>query len=207
MVQRWLKAGGVAALGFGLVIAAVPVALAQPSTKTVRLVLVRGERTETCSDGAAMARSVSARLGRDVFAESAAESIEGVIQHEGGRWEARLYVRDAHGGLVGSRTLASESPDCAALDAAVTLAIALVIDPEAAFRPPPPAEPSISPARTPVLVPGPAASEAVPARAPALPPSTIAPALPPSCRPRRGVRVRAGGVARADGSQMAHAEA
>jgi len=101
----------------------------------VRLVWVLGERTQGCGDRATIARRVVERLGRDVFSESASRSIEGVVQHEGDRWDAHLYVRESNGSLFGSRYLTSTAPDCTALDAAATLAIALAIDPEAAARP------------------------------------------------------------------------
>ncbi|MGA3119651.1 MAG: hypothetical protein ABSF69_02680 [Polyangiaceae bacterium] len=104
------------------------------SDSQIRLVWVLGERTEGCGDGATIARRVAERLGRDVFSDTARRSIEGVIQHEGEHWDVHLYVRAADGSLAGSRYLTSTSADCAALDAAVTLAVALVIDPDAASR-------------------------------------------------------------------------
>ncbi len=111
----------------------------------VRLVWVRGEGTDGCSDGAAMARRVSLRLGRSVFSDSALVRIEGVIEREGAQWRAQLYMRGADGHLEGVRHLTSDAPDCDALDAAATLAVALAIDPEAALRPPPSQAPSPPP--------------------------------------------------------------
>jgi hypothetical protein len=120
----------------------IAVALAQgpcaradtPAQPSVRLVWVREQNTEGCSDGAALVRSVSARLGKNVFSDSAPTSIEGVIEHAGQAWQAHLYLRGADGHLAGVRHLSSEGPDCSALDAAATLAIALAIDPQAALR-------------------------------------------------------------------------
>jgi hypothetical protein len=83
-----------------------------------------------------MARRVSARLGKNVFSDSAPTSIEGVIEHVEQGWRAHVYMRGADGRLAGVRHLSSEGTDCAALDAAATLVIALAIDPEAALRPP-----------------------------------------------------------------------
>jgi hypothetical protein len=125
--------------------------------ESFRLVWIRGERTESCADGSAIARRVSARLGREVFTESATRSIEGVIQHEGQHWEAHIYARDEKGKLIGSRDILNDGQDCASLDAAVTLAIALTIDPEAALRP------------APALAPAPASASA----------SALAPVCPP----------------------------
>ena len=141
-----------------------------------RLVWVRGERTESCAGAAAIMQGVSQRLGKNVFSESALRSIEAVLQHEGDLWEVHIYVRDADGKLNGSRILTSRTPTCASIEAAATLAIALAIDPEAAFRPPPPTSPSPSapaPAPTPAPTPAPAPAPA-PALAPPLPP-------PPHC--------------------------
>jgi hypothetical protein len=137
MERRDMRVWPLALLAAAGVVAASPVARAETEpTETVRLVWVRGERTESCEDGAAIARRVVARLGKNVFSESSPRSIEGVIQHEGEHWEAHLYVRDSGGILVGSRDLSSEGPDCGAIDAAATLAIVLTIDPDAALRPP-----------------------------------------------------------------------
>jgi hypothetical protein len=141
-------------------------ASADPDPRALRLVWVRGERTQDCGDRAAIARRVVERLGRDVFSEAASRSIEGVIQHEGERWDAHLYVRDANGGLSGSRYLTSTGPDCTALDAAVTLAIALAIDPDAAFRPTSTGSSTMAP------------SASAPSLAAALPPAPTQPVLP-----------------------------
>jgi hypothetical protein len=103
----------------------------------VRLIWVRGEGTDRCSDGASIASRVSQRLGRSVFSDSALTRIEGVIEREGAQWRAHLYMRGADGRLEGVRHLTSDAPDCNALDAAATLAVALAIDPESALRPPP----------------------------------------------------------------------
>src|SRR5260370_634595 len=130
---------------------------------SARLVWVRGENTEGCSDGTSMARRVSTRLGKNAFREDAPTSIEGVIEREGQRWVAHLYIRGADGRIAGTRLLTSDGPDCDALDAAATLAVALAIDPEAALRP------------TPVR---PVASSAEPT--PALETSTLAAPPPPA---------------------------
>jgi hypothetical protein len=108
-----------------------------PPLPQVRLIWVRGEGTDGCSDGASIASRVSQRLGRSVFSDSALTRIEGVIEREGAEWRAHLYMRGADGRLEGVRHLTSDAPDCNALDAAATLAVALAIDPDSALRPPP----------------------------------------------------------------------
>jgi hypothetical protein len=132
----------------------------------VRLIWVRGEGTDGCSDGASIASRVSQRLGRSVFSDSALTRIEGVIEREGAQWRAHLYMRGADGRLEGVRHLTSDAPDCDALDAAATLAVALAIDPEAALRPPP--SPAAAPSSTAVDKP-----QAVAAIVAAPPPVTL----------------------------------
>ncbi len=124
------------ALAFALAFTGARAAGADPSSlPQVRLIWVRGEGTDGCSDGASIASRVSQRLGRSVFSDSALTRIEGVVEREGAQWRADLYMRGADGRLEGARHLTSEAPDCDALDAAATLAVALAIDPEAALRP------------------------------------------------------------------------
>ncbi len=113
------------------------VARADPGVpEPVRPVWIRGPGAERCVDDATLADRVSARLGRPSFSETASRRIEGLVQRDADRWVAHLYARDADGKLTGARNLTSDGVDCAGLDAAVMLAIALVIDPEAALRPP-----------------------------------------------------------------------
>jgi hypothetical protein len=158
------------------------------SDSQVRLVWVLGERTEGCADGPTIARRVVERLGSDVFSDKARRSIEGVIQHEGERWDVHLYVRAADGSLAGSRYLTSTSADCSALDAAVTLAVALVIDPDAASRPASQRERTRPAPLTPSPAPGAAAAApaTAPAGLPAIPTPTVSvarPTLPPTAAP------------------------
>ena len=149
-----------------------------PGPQTARLVWVRGERTESCDDGAAVAHRVATRLGRDVFSDAAPRSIEGVVTHDGAHWEARLYLRDARGALVGSRDLTSDAPDCEPLEAAATLAIALAIDPDAALRPLPSPD-----AASPTAAAAPAATAAPPLALPPAPPSVPTPSSVPTPPP------------------------
>jgi len=127
-------ARGLSLLVIASVVATAPLARADALVApSVRLTWVRGENAEGCSDGPTIARSISARLGKNVFSESASTSIEGVVEHHGQAWQAHLYMRGADGRLAGVRHLSNEGPDCSALDAAATLAIALAIDPKAAL--------------------------------------------------------------------------
>jgi hypothetical protein len=93
---------------------------------------------------------VEKRLGRAVFVSAAQAdvSVEGHVEPTRDGWHASLLVRDARGTLLGTRELAAEGQSCGALKSELVLVIALMIDPEAAMRPPPPLAPS-EPARTP----------------------------------------------------------
>jgi hypothetical protein len=111
--------------------------VARAAGSVVKLVWVRGDGSETCADGKALAERVTRRLGRNPFSNDAERSIEGIVRREGARWAATMYVREADGKLSGSREFTNAAENCEALDAAVTLAIALVIDPSAALGAPP----------------------------------------------------------------------
>jgi hypothetical protein len=143
--------------------------------ESVRLVWIRGPGSETCLASDALAERVSLRLGWQAFSDAARRRIEGFVQREGDRWVARIYARDSDGKLIGSRDLTSDAVDCAGLDAAVTLAIALVIDTwaGAALRPPP-ASVDTAPAPPPAPV---AVSTAPPPAPPPCPVTKPCPAL------------------------------
>jgi hypothetical protein len=143
----------------------------------VRLVWIRGEGAAACASQATVQARVTERLGRDPFSDDAPRVLEVVVGRAGERWTARIAVREVEGRLVGERQLGSEAADCAPLEAAATLAIALTIDPEAALRSEPRA-------------PAPASVPPIP-RSPLTPPPPRARPCPPSkpCpEPPRGMR-------------------
>ena len=121
----------------------------------VRLSWVRGDEAGGCMDQRGIEAGVIARLGRNPFVGDATLSVEGAVERTGKTWRADIRVRDEHGALAGRRALETEADDCRPLEDAVILAVALVIDPNAATRPlgrvatvptpiasPPPAPPS-----------------------------------------------------------------
>jgi len=146
-------------------------ALAQPAREpataaaapTYSLSWVRAEGAEACPAAAVLAAEVERRLGRAVFDTRAERSIEVDVMRFGERYRSDVYVRDAAGHALGHRQLESDEPGCGALLSATALAVALVIDPEAASR-----EPAPAPA---------AASFAPPPPAPAPPPPPPPPAI------------------------------
>lgn len=119
--------------------------VAQAEPERVRLSLVRAEGAEACFEAAELGARVTARLGRDPFATDAARSIEAVMTRDAKGFAAHIFVRTRGASTGGGRDLSSEAADCHALEDAVTLAVALAIDPEAALHPPPPPAPPIQP--------------------------------------------------------------
>ncbi|MBP6834136.1 MAG: hypothetical protein KA978_25340 [Deltaproteobacteria bacterium] len=128
----------------------------EPAPAGLRLSWVRADGADGCPDAAELARDVARRLGRDPFAGPAAQFIEAVIRRDRDRWTASLYVRDASGALSGAREIHDDGATCAPIHGAAALAIALIIDPEAALRTAP------APAAPAPAAPAPAAPAPVP---------------------------------------------
>jgi hypothetical protein len=115
------------------------------------LELVRTEGTGSCPGASALERDVTQRLGRDPFAESAERGIEIVLERDGTKWRARLYLRVDEANEDQARVLESEAPDCAELGKSVALAVSLALAPEL-----PPVEATPPPAEPPPCPPAPA---------------------------------------------------
>jgi hypothetical protein len=121
------------------------------SGRTSALSWVQLPGAEACGGAPAIARAVEQRLGRPAFVSPAqAEfSIEGRAERDGARFRAVLVLRDSAGVQIGVRELESNAADCNELRENVILAVALMIDPEAALHAPAPDAPSPPPpART-----------------------------------------------------------
>lgn len=106
----------------------------QSAPPTARLSLVRAVGAESCADDRAIIAEVRARLGRDAVVVSADRSIEVFVDRDRGRWRASLVLREAPDRPPARRELTSADPTCAELDAAIALAVALVIDPNGMDR-------------------------------------------------------------------------
>ncbi len=137
-------------------------AAAEPSKRTSTLGWVRLAGADGCVATQPLARAVEARLGRAVFVSpsEADVSVEGRIERKGPGFVATLLLRDAEGKTLGSRSLERGSPSCADLTESLVLIVAVMIDPDAALRPPPPAPPPPpppAPAPPPPTAPAPAA--------------------------------------------------
>jgi hypothetical protein len=95
---------------------------------------VRLEGAESCVATQPLARAVEQRLGRSVFvsASEAELSVEGRVEKKK-NWRAHVEVRDAQGKLLGKRDLESTAASCDSLTAPLALALAVMIDPDAAL--------------------------------------------------------------------------
>lgn len=108
-----------------------------PPPLTYALSWVRAEGADECPAGRVLAAEVERRLGRAVFDAAAERSLEIEVTRFGRTYRSDVYVRDAAGRALGHRSLQSDEPSCSALLNATALAVALVIDPEAAAHEPP----------------------------------------------------------------------
>jgi hypothetical protein len=118
----------------GLSICLNAYAQAPTNTAGVRLSWVRGEDATTCLGLLALERDVTRRLGYNPFGGEARQWIDGFVTASSSGFRAQLFERDANGTTLGRRTLEDESADCRHISDAVSLAIALIIDPLARLR-------------------------------------------------------------------------
>ena len=127
-MRRWLS-----------IIALVAIARDAPAeTPRHALRWTRAPGAETCIDAEALSIAVEARLGRAVFVRTEQPAV--IIEaHVSPGWRVAIAVRGADGSAIGERVLDEAAADCHALDDALVLVIALIIDPNAALREPPPA--------------------------------------------------------------------
>jgi hypothetical protein len=128
-LRPFLCAG--ASLGF----ASVASAQKGPSdaTGTYALSFVRGAGAESCPSRQELEREVSARLGHSPFDSVAPRSIEILTERTAEGHRSVVSVIDRDGKLIGRRVLQDDEPSCAAIFSATALAVALLIDPEAAL--------------------------------------------------------------------------
>lgn len=111
---------------------------AEPNTKTSSLSWTRLDGAESCTGTIEIAKQVEALLQRPaiVSAATAELSIEGRVERTiDGRFRATIVVAKNTGEIVGSRELETHGEVCSELDEPASLAMALLIDPEALSRP------------------------------------------------------------------------
>jgi hypothetical protein len=112
----------------------------------------RGPGAETCADGPSLEAAVEQKLGRPVFAPAAGPgwTLEGSVTRGAQEWEAEITLRGASGKVAGLRRHRSRQVECAELDDALVIILALLIESA------PPVEPTTPPVgpgpRTPLKV-------------------------------------------------------
>lgn len=117
------------------------------AAEPARLEWVRLEGAASCIDAAELEARVKRRLGTEPFDPRATRSIEGVVHRTGKVWRAQIVVRTRREDVnPPRRELKSVAEDCESLGNAVVLAVALAIDPAAAFSDAPEKAPPPSPA-------------------------------------------------------------
>lgn len=120
-------------------VALVLAGIAQPARaqRTSSLSWVRLPGAEACIATQRLAQRVELRVGRPVFvsASQADLSLEGHVERapQGDAFVATLVVSDRSGRELGRRVLRAPGSDCAALEPALVLVIAIGIDPDAAL--------------------------------------------------------------------------
>jgi len=102
-------------------------------TETYALSFVRGAGAEGCPSKRDLGSEVSARLGHSPFDPSAPRSIEILTEATPEGYRSVVSALDRDGKLLGRRVLLSDEPSCAPIFSATALAVALLIDPEAAL--------------------------------------------------------------------------
>jgi hypothetical protein len=150
---------------------------------------VRGEGAEQCPSGRDLTREVEARVGRALFDAAAERSVEVQVSRDNGSYHSNVFVRAADGQAIGRRALESNEASCAPIFQATALAVALVIDPDAAppaehpdavatFAPVASAAPTAQPAPAPPIATTGAVMPRAAASERAIRPQTLAPAEP-----------------------------
>lgn len=136
------------ALARAIALIACFIAVEARAAEPARLEWVRLEGAGSCIDRAELEARVNRRLGSKAFDPRASRSIEGVVRRTGEVWRAQIAVRArANEANPPLRELESAAADCTSLGNAVVLAVALAVDPEAAFsdaaaKAPPPRAPA-----------------------------------------------------------------
>lgn len=139
---------------------AVPTRARGEAPSTLRLSWVRDDGADGCPDARVIEARTRAWLGRDPFSSTAKTSAEISVARSGNGFAARIRVRDEDGSIAGERRIVSDEPSCDTLASAVALALAVHVDPNAAFGAP--SRPPVAPPAPPPPAPPPRAPEAPP---------------------------------------------
>lgn len=118
----------------GLLLAAacdLAVASAFAESAPVRLRWLRSAAASACSEQPEVETQVRQRLGRDPFGTDAHRIIEASVDVRADTWHVDLQVKAAGGKVLGRRVFDVRSESCDPVVEAVSLSVALAIDPDA----------------------------------------------------------------------------
>ena len=128
--------GAICVVAFAGLVASV--ARAADDADSYRLVWIRGANAAGCPEQSVVERQVRLRLGRDPFELDANRVIPVRVSSDGALWHAHLIVQDSIGTALGQRVLDVNADNCEEVVTAVSLAIALAIDPNVSLQARPP---------------------------------------------------------------------
>jgi hypothetical protein len=155
---------------------AEPATIATDAPRSASLSWVRLDGAGTCATAPEIAEGIARVLRRQALVPPAREAtaIEARVERTPGkkRFRVTIDISGGDGRVQGTRHLESPGDDCRKLDEPAALAIALMIDPDAALRPPAPPvpQPTIAIRRDVLLVPVPVIVEVPVAAPPPAPP-------------------------------------
>jgi hypothetical protein len=120
------------------------------ASAAAKLTYVRASGAERCADETELRRSVASRVGYDLFFPWAQKTVVVEVRTEKPTgFQGSIQIVDEHGVIVGERSLASKSDDCADLMRALALAISIAVDDRSLEYIPPAPEPAADPAPAP----------------------------------------------------------
>jgi len=148
--------------------------LCSTSASAAKISWEPGPSAAACASAAGFERDLQIRLGKPLASvANAPQIIRIVIEKLDRRFVAKIELLDEGGKLAGERTISVQGERCQAIEAYLSLAVALMIDPDAALGAesvPEVASPAPEPAAEPASEPEPGPTEA--STVPAPPPPT-----------------------------------
>src|SRR5690349_21006693 len=112
-----------------LVAALLALASARAAAHPTASLEYRRPESSDCPDQAALAAQVKQRLGYDPFLPGAERVVRAAIERAAGGLVATVELRGREGAVLGTRSIASPTFECAELAQALVLAVCIAIDP------------------------------------------------------------------------------
>lgn len=116
-------------LGLVAIVTLLPLPSRAEQQTSAQLDYERPEDVEDCPDERSIRDAVSARLGYEPFTDDAVQTVVAAIRRTADGLLGRVELRGVGGELLGERELESPGFDCREFASALTLSIALAIDP------------------------------------------------------------------------------